>query len=136
MKGKTLLVILAALILLPVMALAQVIPGPSNPKTGYLGWDDEAQSRNLPAGTVQDPGSHLTYIVDTGVNARKLAGVADLSGVAAAAKSPLQSGSLLQPILDPDGERSIQRRDDLAELPGDRQHASDAGRNGSLPLFQ
>ena len=95
---------LAAIFLLPVMALAQVIPGPSNPKTGYLGWDDEAQSRNLPAGTVQDPGSHLTYIVDTGVNARKLAGVADLAGVAAAAKSPLQSGSLLQPILDPDGD--------------------------------
>ena len=38
MKRKTLLVALAAALLLPAVALAQ-FPGPSNPKSGYLGWE-------------------------------------------------------------------------------------------------
>ncbi len=107
MKGNTLLIILAAMLLAPALAIAQVEPGPSNPKSGYLGWDDEAQSRNLPAGTVQDPGSHLTYIVDTGLNARMIAGLGDLAGVSPARRTPLQPGSLLQPFLDPDGDGQL-----------------------------
>jgi hypothetical protein len=98
MKGKS-LVILAAVLLLPVVALAQ---GPSDPKTGYLGWADDVQSRNLPAGTVQDPGSHLTYIIDTGLNARKIANKADLSGVTGANLSLLADGSLLKSLVDAD----------------------------------
>lgn len=42
------------------------------PNTNFGGWPTQLQSRNIPAGTVQDPGSHLTYIVDTGINARQL----------------------------------------------------------------
>ena len=49
---------------------------------------------------MQDPGSHLTYIIDTGLNARAIAGQADIAGPAAAQKSPLAAGSLLQPFLD------------------------------------
>ena len=31
------------------------------------------QSRNVPAGTVNDPGSQVLYLVDTGVNLREIA---------------------------------------------------------------
>jgi hypothetical protein len=54
--------------------------GQTSPKQGYLEFQGENQTRNIPAGTVMDPASHLTYIVDTGVNARKLTGNVALSG--------------------------------------------------------
>jgi len=93
---KNFLIVLALAFLLPSMlVLAQ-----TDPKIGYLQWPGEYQTRNIPAGTVTDPGSHLTFIIDTGINAREAAGVADLSTVAAAAKTPLQEGSLAQPLLD------------------------------------
>ncbi len=103
MKGKTLLVILAVLLLLPVMTLAQ----PSNPKGGFLGWDGENQTRNVPAGSVQDPGSQLTYIVDTGINLRKVYATADLQpadqedafGDLRSNVVPLHPTSLLFPLL-------------------------------------
>ncbi|GEM_PF-3157477 len=103
MKGKTLLVILAVMLLVPVMTLAQ----PSNPKGGYLGWDGEAQTRNLPAGTVQDPGSQLTYIVDTGINLRKEYNASellpakqeDVFGTRRSNVAPLHPNSLLFPLI-------------------------------------
>lgn len=68
------------LVVLGVVAIALALaPGlfaQSDPKDGYAEWVTEAQSRNIPAGTVNDPGSHLTYILDTGVNARKEFGTA------------------------------------------------------------
>ena len=36
----------------------------------YGGWGPGQGSRNIPAGSVQDPGSQLLYIVDTGVDVR------------------------------------------------------------------
>jgi len=67
---KNFLVVLALALLLPCVMMAQnIIPG-------YGGWTPEDQTRNIPAGSVQDPGSHLTYIVDTGVNARAIFGPA------------------------------------------------------------
>lgn len=67
-------------LVLGAMAIAlAVAPGllaQTNPTDGYGAWTQEAQSRNIPAGTVNDPGSHLTYILDTGVNARKEFGTA------------------------------------------------------------
>jgi hypothetical protein len=68
---KNFLIVFALALLLPALALAQ-----TNPKDGYQGWVGENQSRNIPAGTVSDPGSHLTYIIDTGVNARTIFGPA------------------------------------------------------------
>jgi hypothetical protein len=63
---KNFLIVFALALLLPcAMVMAQ-----TNPKDGYGGWVGENQTRNIPAGTVQDPGSHLTYIIDAGVNAR------------------------------------------------------------------
>lgn len=73
MSKHKILLVLGALTLALVMApglLAQ-----SDPSDGYGNWDGGVQSRNIPAGSVNDPGSHLTYIVDTGVNARKAFGV-------------------------------------------------------------
>lgn len=66
-KSKLLIVLSAVMLLASLPALAQ-----SDPKIGYAGWATAAQSRNIPAGSVNDPGSHLTYILDTGVNARAL----------------------------------------------------------------
>jgi hypothetical protein len=60
----------------------------------YAGRWAEVQTRNIPAGSVNDPGSHLTFILDTGVNARSLLG--DVSLVSA-------EGTVLadlQPYLD------------------------------------
>lgn len=68
---KNFLIVFALALLLPALALAQI-----NPKDGYQGWIGENQTRNIPAGTVNDPGSHLTYIIDTGVNARTIFGPA------------------------------------------------------------
>lgn len=59
-----------------VLAMTPGLFAQSNPKAGYAEWVTEAQSRNIPAGSVNDPGSHLTYILDTGVNARKEFGTA------------------------------------------------------------
>lgn len=64
----------------------------ADPKNNYGGWTGEYQTRNIPAGTVQDPGSHLTYILDTGINARQLLrkadGTADVN-LATATATPL-----------------------------------------------
>ncbi|GAB4250761.1 MAG: hypothetical protein Kow00109_26620 [Acidobacteriota bacterium] len=46
----------------------------------------QLQTRNAPAGTVNDPGSQLTYILDTGVNARELLGDVSLDSTSS---SPL-----------------------------------------------
>jgi hypothetical protein len=59
-----------------VLAMTPGLFAQSDPKAGYAEWVTEAQSRNIPAGSVNDPGSHLTYILDTGVNARKEFGTA------------------------------------------------------------
>ncbi len=45
----------------------------------YNNWTAQTQTRNIPAGTVVDPGSSLLYIIDTGVNLRQAVG-ADLTG--------------------------------------------------------
>ncbi len=69
---KNFLIVFALACLLPcAMLMAQ-----TNPKDGYGDWLGENQTRNIPAGTVNDPGSHLTYIIDTGVNAREKFGPA------------------------------------------------------------
>lgn len=106
---KNLLIVLTLALLAPVVAMAQPeFWGPvPDPKVGYLEWFVQPNTRNLPAGTVLDPGSHLTYIVDTGINARKIAGKADLTKVDAAAKTPLAEGSLLQPFLDADEDGNL-----------------------------
>lgn len=39
----------------------------------YNNWSPEEQTRNIPAGTIRDPGSQLLYLVDTGVNLRAAA---------------------------------------------------------------
>jgi hypothetical protein len=96
MNKSKLLIILTVLALLLVPALAQ-----SDPKIGYTEWDSAVQSRNIPAGTVNDPGSHLTYILDTGVNARDLLG--DVS-LATASSTPLVD---LQPWLDVDQDGQL-----------------------------
>jgi len=69
MKKLSLFIVfgMLALLVASVPALAQ-----ANPKIGYNEWQSAVQSRNIPAGTVNDPGSHLTYVLDTGVNARAL----------------------------------------------------------------
>lgn len=58
-------------------------------------------TRNVPAGSVNDPGSHLTYILDTGVNARELLG--DVS-LATATSTPLVD---LAAWLDQDGDGQL-----------------------------
>ncbi len=58
-------------------------------------------TRNIPAGSVNDPGSHLTYILDTGVNARELLG--DVS-LATATSTPLVD---LAAYLDQDGDGQL-----------------------------
>ncbi|HXK60881.1 MAG TPA: hypothetical protein PLP42_13405 [Acidobacteriota bacterium] len=68
---KNLLIVSALLLVLPcALVMAQGFD------PAYRGGIAAPQSRNIPAGTVQDPGSHLTYIVDTGVNARAKFGAA------------------------------------------------------------
>ncbi len=44
----------------------------------YNGLDTQLQTRNVPAGTVVDPGSQLLYVIDTGVNVRQAVGAANL----------------------------------------------------------
>src|SRR4030042_6173087 len=100
---KNLLVVFALALLLPsALVLAQ-----TDPKIGYEQWPGENQTRNIPAGTVTDPGSHLTYIIDTGVNARAIAQNANLSGVSSALLTPLAPGSLLQSRLDAGGNGQL-----------------------------
>jgi hypothetical protein len=75
MKRSSLFIVLvSALLVVPAMGQAW------NPENGYpnYNWGDE-QTRSIPAGTVLDPGSHLTWIIDTGVNAREKFG-ANLAG--------------------------------------------------------
>jgi len=96
MNKSKLLIILTVLALLVVPALAQ-----QDPKAGYTEWQTALQSRNIPAGTVNDPGSHLTYFLDTGVNARDLLG--DVS-LATATSTPLVD---LQSWLDVDQDGQL-----------------------------
>jgi hypothetical protein len=56
--------VLAALPILFVTALGQTEP----PNENFGNWIPSVQSRNIPAGTVVDPGSQLLYIVDSGIN--------------------------------------------------------------------
>ena len=62
---------------------------------------EESQTRNIPAGTVQDPGSHLTYIIDTGLNARAIAGQRDIVG-RFGGPDRLWRRAAVQPFLDAD----------------------------------
>jgi hypothetical protein len=59
---KILAVLSAVALLAASVSFAQV------PNENYGGWLPSVQSRNIPAGSVVDPGSQLLYIVDTGVN--------------------------------------------------------------------
>jgi len=68
-----------------------------------LYWIPSPQPVNIPAGTAMEPGSHLTYIVDTGINARAIAGKADLSEEAEAQKTPLVS-ALTAPKINVDAD--------------------------------
>ena len=66
---KTLTAIAGLVVLLAATPLAF-----SHDSELYGGWGGhQVQSRNIPAGTVVDPGSQLLYIVDTGVNFREQA---------------------------------------------------------------
>lgn len=65
MRKNVILIWMLAIVLL--LSVSGVF-GQSNPKAGYLEFAGENQSRNLPAGIVQDPASHLTYLIDTGYN--------------------------------------------------------------------
>ncbi len=61
----------------------------------------QGQVVSIPAGTVNDPGSHLTYLLDTGVNARELLG--DVS-LAFATGTPLTD---LAAYLDANGDGQL-----------------------------
>lgn len=66
-RAIKLLTILAVVLLTIPVAFAQ----PNGlPNGNYGGFPMDVQSRNIPAGTVVDPGSQLLYIVDTGINMR------------------------------------------------------------------
>jgi len=66
-KNLTLIWMLALILALS----ASGVFGQSNPKANYLEFTGENQSRNIPAGVVMDPASHLTYLIDTGYNLRE-----------------------------------------------------------------
>ncbi|MFZ0427635.1 MAG: hypothetical protein WAO20_05935 [Acidobacteriota bacterium] len=99
MNKSRLLIILGVLALL--VATTPALLGQSDPKIGYTEWPTMPQSRNIPAGTVNDPGSHLTYLLDTGVNARELLG--DVS-LASATGTPLTD---LAAYLDVNGDGQL-----------------------------
>lgn len=101
---KNLLVVLALALLLPsALVLAQ-----TDPKIGYLQWPGEIQTRNLPAGTVTDPGSHLTYIIDTGVNARAIVyGLTQATTLKDYGMPVLAADSPLKSRLDADGNGQL-----------------------------
>ncbi|MBI4446807.1 MAG: hypothetical protein HY645_12980 [Acidobacteria bacterium] len=65
---KSLSVLSALSILVATSAVFAQTPGYIQPN--YGGWVTSLQTRNIPAGTVVDPGSQLLYIVDTGINLR------------------------------------------------------------------
>ncbi|MGH9341408.1 MAG: hypothetical protein ACRD1R_17935 [Acidobacteriota bacterium] len=70
-RSWKLLTLLFAISILASPALQAQATDPSlDPDIHYGGWDEAVQSRNIPAGTVVDPGSQLLYIVDTGINLR------------------------------------------------------------------
>ena len=46
----------------------------------YGDWPVQNQTRNIPAGTVIDPGSSLIYIIDSGVNVREAVGHGNIDG--------------------------------------------------------
>lgn len=91
-RTKWLMLVGVAILLAGLPALAQGYSYNNNVYT---------QTRNIPAGTVNDPGSHLTYILDTGVNARELLG--DVS-LASATGTPLVD---LAQWLDQDGDGQL-----------------------------
>lgn len=62
------------LILVGALALLVLSPALAAPQHSYYQDPAGGWTRNVPAGSVNDPGSHLTYILDTGVNARELLG--------------------------------------------------------------
>ena len=74
---KTLTAMVGLLVLLmttPSLFAQGGVFGPANKSDLYGGrGGNSAQSRNIPAGTVVDPGSQVLYIVDTGVNLREQA---------------------------------------------------------------
>lgn len=101
-KSRSLITIgMVALLLLS----ASVVFGQTNPKDGYLEFTGENQSRNLPAGTVSDPSSHLSWIVDTGINVRDLANDVDLTDAQFAV--PVLDHPALQPLLDGNGDGEL-----------------------------
>lgn len=75
-KATKLLVAMAVALALCSIGLAQpTIPANYN---GYTGFGQAIQTKNMPAGLVNEPGSQLIYLLDTGYDARKeLSGNAD-----------------------------------------------------------
>ncbi len=67
-------VLIVGTLVLLALSASGLFGQPTNPKQGYLDYEGENQTRNIPAGSVNDPGSQLTYILDTGINARQLSG--------------------------------------------------------------
>ncbi len=76
MRRTRLFYLVMALAMLALVVGSAWGQGATNPKAPYLDYFGENQSRNIPAGSVNDPGSHLTFLVDTGVNARERLAVA------------------------------------------------------------
>lgn len=56
--------LLSILSLVPILTTSGMMAADVN----FGAWVPSASSRNIPAGTVVDPGSQLLYIVDTGIN--------------------------------------------------------------------
>lgn len=96
MKRSSLLIALALVFLTSAVALAQ-----TDPAIGYPNFNaTDIQTRSIPAGTVGDPGSHLTYVINTGVNARDIFGPA----IEDADSTPLVD---LAEFLDKDGNGQL-----------------------------
>jgi hypothetical protein len=71
MRRTRLFYLLMALVMLAWVASTAWAQNYTDPKADYLDYAGENQSRNIPAGSVNDPGSHLTFLVDTGLNLRE-----------------------------------------------------------------
>ena len=74
----------------------------------YGDWPVQNQTRNIPAGTVNDPGSSLIYIMDTGVNVREAVGHGNIDGyIAVLAVSDYSADGLAEQPFGLGGTRSI-----------------------------
>lgn len=103
MRKNVILIWMLAIVLL--LSVSGVF-GQSNPKAGYLEFAGENQSRNLPAGIVQDPASHLTYLIDTGYNLRE-------GNAPDVALATLSGDAVKQDVFGADGSPGADGEDDL-----------------------